>query len=244
MSEKKNVERITSEDFENRASVIEMEFADHYLISFNIRESAEAVGRGYNWGHSTLNKPHVHAYLLKRLRERRKTRDLDKFRLIEELKQIAFANPSDFFDWNGEGEIHEDGTVDVDTRIRWRGLKDIGRRAVAIKSIKETHGKTWSKQLVFHDKLEAIKTLLDIYANEEQSAVGKVDPTLLGLAKLTPEERAKRIQFLKGLRTTKTAKQLHDEAVKRHERQIIDKRAETVEVDEVDGVDDDEFAGW
>lgn len=76
-------------------------FCDEYLIDLNVTQAAMRVGYSkfysMNKAYKLLDNPEIKKYIDKRIKDREKRTEITQDIVLEELRRIALAKPTDFF---------------------------------------------------------------------------------------------------------------------------------------------------
>lgn len=128
-------------------------FCDEYLIDFNAKRSA--IKAGYSkktakeMGHENLTKPHLQAYLQKRMKDREERTEITQDRVLEELATFGFANIKDFIE-TGSSDFVTFKNID-------KISKESARAIESIKMIKNLHG--GSLEFKLHSKSRGLELI-------------------------------------------------------------------------------------
>lgn len=219
----RKVERVEPDELTPQQKV----FCEYYVTSFDTPDAADWAGVALTTARRWLGLEKIQEYIEELLATTRQRLEIERHRLVHELMNIAYSDPRDFFEWEKD-EKDADGLVKYG-RILWRSSSDIGPKMKAVKMVKESVGNTYSKQIHFHDKFEAMKLLALFMGvkglpNDPNSGSNgsESDPMVKEIAKMTPAERRARVQFLRGVQESKDAFELHKKSVEEHGRHIID----------------------
>ncbi len=91
-------------------------FVNEYLVDLNPERSALAAGysksvartKAYLWVSSSKHKPHVFEAIQEALQKRAERTEISQDRVLEEYAKLAFHNPQDFYDDQGNLiEVHK-----------------------------------------------------------------------------------------------------------------------------------------
>lgn len=108
-------------------------FCDEYLIDLNATQAAIRSGYSNSYANKKafllLEKPHIKAYIAEKMKVREKRTEITQDLVLEELRNIALAKPTDFFEVEDMGQYK---------RVNIKPTKDIPEdRIGAISSIKQ-----------------------------------------------------------------------------------------------------------
>ena len=131
-------------------SIAEMRFCDG-IIAGKTAEDAHFDAYGSSvprngWSNSSrkLAQPHIQQRIVELRMGIEKSMRIDRERIVEEMADVAFANVSDYLDYDSES-------------VRIKPMRDLTRRqARAIKNVTAEKGRI---SLEFHDKIAAIRQL-------------------------------------------------------------------------------------
>lgn len=149
-----------------------------YMIAFDAKEiSAEANGP------RLLKDPHVIEYLEQKRQQAEEEADISEARILNEMACLAFLDPADFYDENGDlKNIHE--------------MPEHARRALAGMKInvvladKDKKSVITSKEIKYNDKKPALEILMKYKGmlTEKVEHSGGVGGVLLVPNDVSPEE--------------------------------------------------------
>lgn len=144
-------------------------FLDKYLdllISgerFAARKLAENYGESFSKITKFLNSPAHKKYINEKLKTYLDCKDIDKFKILEEIRALAFSNIGDILETDPNNS----------NNIRAKNLSNLPKEVLAgIASIKITKfGLETNIDIRMHNKLNALKLLADIQAVTEKDAI-------------------------------------------------------------------------
>lgn len=127
-------------------------FCDEYLIDLNVTQAAIRSGYKAKYADSQayklLEKPEIKSYIDERMKDREKRTEITQDVVLEELRRIALAKPTDFFEVEDMGQYK---------RVNIIATKDIPDDKVgAIASIKQGAN---GIEVKLHDRLKALELL-------------------------------------------------------------------------------------
>lgn len=127
-------------------------FCNEYLIDLNATQAA--IRAGYSpiaakeIGYENLTKPHIKAYIEKKMAEREQRTEITQDQVLEELAKIAFANIDDYVEIDDSAGDH---------KVIVKSTKDIpADKIAAISSIKQGSN---GIEVKLHDKIRALENL-------------------------------------------------------------------------------------
>lgn len=127
-------------------------FCDEYLIDLNVTQAAIRAGYKAKYADSQayklLDNPEIKEYVDKRMRDREKRTEITQDVVLEELRNIALAKPTDFFEVEDMGQYK---------RVNIVPTKDIPEDKIgAIASIKQGAN---GIEVKLHDRLKALELI-------------------------------------------------------------------------------------
>lgn len=132
-------------------------FCNEYLVTLNATDAAIKAGYSLRTanviGPENLSKPCIQAYIKMHLKKREERTEICQDHVLIELSRIAFFDPGNLFDENGE--LKKISDMDEDTRAVIAGV-DI---STSNGKNKETPILEITKKLKFVDKLKALELL-------------------------------------------------------------------------------------
>ena len=135
-------------------SIAEMRFCDGIIAGKTADEAHfDAYGSSVaknGWANSSrkLAQPHIQQRIMELRMGLEKSMRIDRERIVEEMADVAFANVSDYLDYDSES-------------VRIKPLAELTRRqARAVKNVTAEKGRI---SLDFHDKIAAIRQLCAIF---------------------------------------------------------------------------------
>lgn len=140
-------------------TIMQDTFVDRYLIHLNATKAAEEAGYKHpnKLGPLLLQNPKISAVVQRRMQARRKRTQVTQDRVIEEYARIAFANVSDFFEWD-------------ERQVRYVPKKDLSPEQLAALSeiqsetsvTRDANGQPRARiklKVKLHDKVRALDAL-------------------------------------------------------------------------------------
>jgi phage terminase small subunit len=162
-------------------------FCDEYLIDLNVTQAA--IRAGYtpiyadSKAYKLLEKPEIKEYIDKRMEDRQKRTEITQDIVLEELRKIALAKPTDFFQVEDMGQYKQVNIIPT---------KDIPEDKVgAIASIKQGAN---GIEVKLHDRLKALELIgrhLGMF-NDRLEINGKIN----NIDTLSKEEIEKKLKEL------------------------------------------------
>lgn len=127
-------------------------FCDEYLIDLNVTQAAIRAGYKAKYADSQayklLDNPEIKDYIDKRMADRQKRTEITQDVVLEELRRIALAKPTDFFQVEDMGQYKQVNIVPT---------KDIPEDKVgAIAAIKQGAN---GIEVKLHDRLKALELI-------------------------------------------------------------------------------------
>lgn len=128
------------------------QFCDEYLIDLNVTQAAIRAGYTPQYAdkraYALLDNAEIKEYIDKRMLERQKRTEITQDIVLEELKRIALAKPTDFFEVEDMGQYMKVNIIPT---------KDIPDDKVgAIASIKQGAN---GIEVKLHDRLKALELI-------------------------------------------------------------------------------------
>lgn len=127
-------------------------FCDEYLIDLNVTQAAIRSGYSNSYANKKafllLEKSEIREYIDKRMKDREKRTEITQDVVLEELRKIALAKPTDFFEVEDMGQYKKVNIVPT---------KDIPEDKIgAIASIKQGAN---GIEVKLHDRLKALELI-------------------------------------------------------------------------------------
>ena len=162
-------------------------FCDEYLIDLNVTQAATRAGYSKKYAadkaYKLLDNPEIKEYIDKRIKDREKRTEITQDIVLEELKRIALAKPTDFFEVEDMGQYKQVNIIPT---------KDIPDDKVgAIASIKQGAN---GIEVKLHDRLKALELIgrhLGMF-NDKLEINGKIN----SIDTLSKEEIEKKLKEL------------------------------------------------
>ncbi|WP_315069631.1 terminase small subunit [uncultured Clostridium sp.] len=128
------------------------QFCDEYLIDLNVTQAATRAGYSkfyaMNKAYKLLDNPAIKEYIDKRMMDRQKRTEITQDIVLEELRRIALAKPTDFFEVEDMGQYK---------RVSIVPTKDIPEDKIgAIAGIKQGAN---GIEVKLHDRLKALELI-------------------------------------------------------------------------------------
>jgi len=127
-------------------------FCDEYLIDLNVTQAAIRSGYSNSYANKKafllMEKPEIKKYMDKRMKDREKRTEITQDMVLEELRKIALAKPTDFFEVEDMGQYK---------RVNIIATKNIPEdKVAAIASIKQGAN---GIEVKLHDRLRALELI-------------------------------------------------------------------------------------
>lgn len=145
-----------------------------------------------------LESPERQIYVSRKLAYFYQCADIDRIRLLQELRNIAFANPKDFLDVEEYEFTDKTGKERTHKQMVIKDLDEIPDLAFkAVKAIK--YDKYGRPQLEFHDKMSAMNLLARMQKQLDRSDAGakteEEKPKLFDLAQAETADTTKKPEY-------------------------------------------------
>jgi phage terminase small subunit len=157
-------------------------FADEYLIDLNATQAA--IRAGYSkktaaeMGYENLNKPHIKAYIAKRMKDREKRTEITQDMVLQELAKIGFVDIKSYLKYCTEkvevdfDEVANKPIYGYKQIIDMKDSDDVDGAVISEVSL----GKDGTFKFKLYDKVSALKEMgKHLGVTEKTELSGKID---------------------------------------------------------------------
>lgn len=165
-------------DFESDLTVQQQAFVANYCVHFNAVKAAQAAGYSENSLHSMpyqlLGNPKIKAAIVHTLKQVGNEHDILRERVLNQLSNIAFGDPTDFYSTAQEGNVKIEDLKKLPRELRTQVQE------IKSKTTMNEYGTTTETTLRLFSKEKATELLGRHLAMFTDKTESKVDTTVSG----------------------------------------------------------------